>query len=350
MRSRKILTILNWKVISVFAFLCFGFMSCTKDDTSFNESFLYKEWYVVSVNGQTTMEYLGEEEITITFVKNGQFITKWTDREGSETETGEWLWGNDKKTILISSSGDLATCEIMKLTEDEFWFINLEEDALFRCEALIVYDEIEDGLNGNTLGREYGITWVSTPNGKGAVFSSQNESRIEYPFSMGLPNEGTIELQIKVTSGYSYSNYTLNENQSSALLFNTGPSDVWYEGAMWLSVDNTGNISLTTALTASPTSHTLQAEGTNFRFNEWHVISFSYGSEGQYISLNGSIVASNKTYTETLQACGNRSGGRVVPSVGEANSVFWPNNRYDQGFEGVLDYFRSSIKQKDWKL
>jgi len=128
------LSILSWRVISVSVFLCLGFFSCTKDDTSFDESFLYKEWNIVTVNGQTTKEYLGEEEITITFVKNGQFITKFTDSYGSETETGEWFWGDDNKTIRFSGDGDLVSCKIMKLKEIEFWFIDLGEEALFKCE------------------------------------------------------------------------------------------------------------------------------------------------------------------------------------------------------------------------
>lgn len=210
--------------------------------------------------------------------------------------------------------------------------------------------QIMDELNGSTLGTPYGITYTATPNGQGAVFLRTNESRIEYPFLNGLPHQGTIEMLIKVTQGYGYSNYTLYDNQTSASIFTTGPSDVWYLGAMWLNVNDTGGISLTTALTATPTSHTLSAPGTAFRFNEWHVVSFSYGSQGQYIKVDGQLVASNSSYTETLQACGDWGSNRVEPTVGEFLSVFWANNQYESGFEGTLDRFRASTTQQDWVL
>jgi hypothetical protein len=119
---------------------------------------------------------------------------------------------------------------------------------------------------------------------------------------------------------------------------------------MWLSVDNTGSISLTTALTATPTSHTLSASGTTFRFNKWHVVSFSYGSQGQYLKVDGQLVASNSSYTETLQTCGDWGNNRDNPTVGEIHSVFWANNQYDLGFEGTLDRFRASNTQQDWVL
>lgn len=323
---------------------------CTKDEELFNEDYLCKEWKIVSVNNQSTSEYLGEENLNLIFEKNGQFTTKFIDKWGTETETGEWFWTDDKKSLNISIDGDLTIFEIIELTETDFSFIDKNENALFKC---VAWEETEvnfGNLTNDVIGTGYGIKWVTTPDGKGIEFSQKNETRVEYPFEKGLPHEGTIELKIKVSSGYSYDNYKLNSNQQSAILFNTGPSDVWFEGAMWLNVDNSGNISLTTALTAIPTSHTLLAEKTNFRFNQWHVLSFSFGSEGQYISLNGEIVASNKTYTEPLQSCGDRYGNRVTPAVGEALSVFWKNNQYDQGFEGVLGGFRASQKQKDWVL
>ncbi|MDA3930314.1 MAG: hypothetical protein PF541_15295 [Prolixibacteraceae bacterium] len=331
-----------------FCIIIFSFMlSCSKDEL-YNNKLIEKEWKVITINNVSVYSYSGENEILLKFDKNGVFIVTYNDPDFSESVSGEWFWDEDQLTVLLD--GEQAHWSIVKLNSTEFWFNDIEEDALFKCEPFVVYDEIEDGLNGETLGKGYGLTWTSTPNGKGAIFSSTAESRIEYPFSMGLPHEGTIEMQIKVSSGYNYGNYVLNTNQTSAIIFNTGPSDVWFEGAMWFNVDNNGNISLTTALSATPSSHVLLAEKTKFKFDEWHIVSFSYGGEGQYISLDGNIVASNKTYTETLQACGNISVVRVVPSIGEANSVFWTNNRYDQGFEGILDNFRFSKKQQDWIL
>lgn len=70
----RIKTILNWRAIYVSIVLCVGFFSCTDDDALIDYDFLYKEWQIVTVNGQTTKEYLGEEELTIKFLKDGQLI------------------------------------------------------------------------------------------------------------------------------------------------------------------------------------------------------------------------------------------------------------------------------------
>lgn len=216
--------------------------------------------------------------------------------------------------------------------------------------AINAFGQIMDELNGSTLGNAYGITYTATPNGQGAVFQRSMESRIEYPFAKGLPHEGTIEMLIKVTKAYSYYNYVLNDNINYAYIFTTNSADVWYKGAMWFVGYNNGDVTLQTALTSTPTSHSLSATGTSFRYNEWHVVSFSYGSQGQYICIDGQIVASNPSYTETLQTCGNGSGNYDQPIIGETHSVKWQNNQYESGIEGVLDRFRASTKQQDWVL
>ena len=210
---------------------------------------------------------------------------------------------------------------------------------------------IMEEFNGNTIGNSYGIVYTNTINGQGAVFSRVKESRIEYPFSIGFPHEGTIEYLIKIYSGYRYSDYFLNDNSDCARIFDTGSQDVWYPGAIWIDVCNDGTINLGTATTyAQPECHNLKATGTDFTFNEWHTIGISFGSQGQYIMLDGNIVASNASYTESLQTCGNFTSAVNVPTIGELVSCFWVNNRHDAGFEGVIDRFRVSEKQEDWYL
>jgi len=210
---------------------------------------------------------------------------------------------------------------------------------------------IMEEFNGNTIGNSYGIIYTNTINGQGAVFSRVKESRIEYPFSIGFPHEGTVEYLIKVYNGYRYSDYVLNDNSDCARIFDTGSQDVWYPGAIWIDVCDNGTINLGTATAwAQPECHNLKATGTDFTFNEWHTIGFSFGSQGQYIMLDGNIVAANASYTESLQTCGNFTSAVNVPTVGELVSCFWVNNRHDAGFEGVIDRFRISEKQKDWYL
>lgn len=210
---------------------------------------------------------------------------------------------------------------------------------------------ILDQLDGSTIGSNpVGINYISTPHGQGAVFSRANTSKIEYPFSKGLPTEGTIEMRVFVKSGYSYHNYTLTENETSANIFNCGLADVWYKGAILLTVSNSGVITLETALTTTPTYNQLVASTSNFKFNEWHIVSISYGNKGQYIKVDGTLVASNVNFIDPIQACGDWSGNRDVPTVGQLHSVFWQPNQYDSGFEGTVDCFRASATQQDWRL
>ncbi|MCF8363006.1 MAG: hypothetical protein K9G70_10330 [Prolixibacteraceae bacterium] len=340
-------------VLHFLSIFSIGFLmySCSEKEESYS---IVNEWEIVSVNNVSVEEYFGDDiEIILNIESNGKIsITHIVTYNISENETseGDWLWEDDNSSLKVVMDGDIVIWQIEKLTTTELWFHDKTENALFKCEVYEDVDVIEDELNDSSLGNTIGITYKSTPNNKGAVFSLESESRIEYPFSSGLPIEGTIEMLVKIESGYSYDNYELNYNKSSAIVFNTGPSDVWYEGAIWFSVSSNGAVSLTTALTAEPTSHTLKASNTDFSFNEWHIVAFSYGREGQFIKIDDNVVASNSKITERLTSCGDRFGNRVVPAIGEAKSVFWANNRYDQGFEGIVDCFRASNKQMDWKF
>jgi len=215
---------------------------------------------------------------------------------------------------------------------------------------IINAQEIYDRLDGKTLGHGYGITYSDSEFEKGAVFNRELESRIEYLFSEGFPQEGTVEIFLYVTGGYNYDNYKLSEGLDKADIFNTGSSDVWYPGAMWLSVTNSGKIVLSTALNSNPSSHDLIAENTHFRFNEWHAVSFSYGDQGQFLMVDGKVVASELKFKEKMHSSGDHNSRRGNPTLGEYNSCFWKNNQYDSGFEGKVSVFRASDKQQDWTL
>ncbi|KPA13517.1 hypothetical protein MHK_006276, partial [Candidatus Magnetomorum sp. HK-1] len=210
---------------------------------------------------------------------------------------------------------------------------------------------IFENFEGATVGKSSGITYSPTVNGQGAVFTRENESRVEYPFSMGIPRQGTIEFLIKVHHGYHYSKYELTDNKTSAVIFDAGGQDVWWPGGMWFNVSDTGSVSLYTATAwAQGKGHNLNATDTGFTFNEWHAVGFSYGSEGQHIMVDGKIVASNDDYSETLQGCGNFDAPVNPLTLGELESCFWGKNQYDRGFDGIVDFFRASDKQKDWVI
>lgn len=269
-----------------------------------------------------------------------------------------------KDDILYGSTSTTSLSITGLIASTSYSMTVLAKDAAgnksLQSNALVVttlsgssFELIMDELNGSTLGTATGITYTTSPNGQGAVFNRINNSRIEYGFDSQIPRQGTLEFLVKVESGYYYSNYVLNDNLSSAQIWGTDchGGDVFWPGAMKINVSNNGSIELITETVMGQPEYTvLSATNTGFKFNEYHVIGISYGSQGQYLSLDGSVVATNSTYTLPLSAAGNFSQPMDKPTIGKVISSFWGNNQHDGGFNGVLDRFRSSSKQQDWAL
>jgi hypothetical protein len=93
----------------------------------------------------------------------------------------------------------------------------------------------------------------------------------------------------------------------------------------------------------------LTAKNTGFTFGGWHKVGISFGSKGRFINVDGHIVAYDQLALPL--ATGGTSSGQVgAPTIGEMKSRFWPAHQYDSGFEGVVDTFRASAKQGDWKI
>ena len=211
---------------------------------------------------------------------------------------------------------------------------------------------ILDKFNGSSVGEAYGITWVRTSTWRGAEFSRINASRIEYP--KRIPSEGTLEWWIKVSSGYYDQNFQVHANQPEAMIFSTDAhgGDVTWPGAAKLLVYDNGEVSLYIAISKynQPPAQPVTAMVTPFRFNQWHAIGISYGSEGEYIMVDGRLVASAPANAQTLGAAGNHQEPLDVPTIGDTVSHFWQPQQYDGGFEGIVRRFRASAVQRDWYL
>ena len=211
---------------------------------------------------------------------------------------------------------------------------------------------VADALAGSTIGAASGIQWTNALGNRGAVFSAANSSRIEYP---GLiPPQGTLEFWIKVDSGYHYDNFQFHANENSAIIFSSDVQggDVTWPGTTKLFVTNDGKLSywMATSKYDKPPASPTQTRKTKFRFGEWHAIGVSYGRQGQYIMLDGKLVASSPSRTQTFGAAGNHQQSLDIPTIGETVSHFWAHHRYEGGFEGTLAGFRVTASQKDWIL
>jgi uncharacterized protein YraI len=210
---------------------------------------------------------------------------------------------------------------------------------------------VEDFDDGS-LGDAYGLTFASTPTGRGAVFNHSSESRVEYPANRKFPTEGTLEWRILVDGGYSYSDGQLIVAKPEACVFTTTGPDTWYPGSTWISVchDGTINFAMADSMGGQTPLRILTAKNTTFRFGQWHTVGVSYGSQGRFIQVDGRNAA-HDDLSLPLAVGGDLSRQTDMPTIGEMLSRFgWPNNKYDSGFDGIVDTFRASSRQLDWKL
>lgn len=215
----------------------------------------------------------------------------------------------------------------------------------------IKYPQVDE-FEGKSLGAPSGITWVHAIGDRGASFSASDSSRIEYPNL--IPGQGTLEFWINIKDGYHYENYRFAPNQSDAMIFSSDVQggDVTWPGTTKIYASRDGKLTfwMATSKYDNPRAIATQVEGTSFRFGEWHAIGFSFGSQGQYIMLDGKLVASAPGRTQTFGIAGNHNQRLDVPTIGETVSHYWPHHRYEGGFEGTLGEFRVSARQQDWQL
>jgi hypothetical protein len=185
-----------------------------------------------------------------------------------------------------------------------------------------------------------------------AVFSAANSSQLVY--GGYISDEGTLELWIKVNHGYRYDNFQFLDNLDEAVIFSSDcvGGDVTWPGTTKLTVKGNGDITLwmaTSKYNQAPAQATV-ATGTLFRFGEWHAIGISYGSDGQWIMLDGKVVAASPFLKQKLGRAGNHQQPLDEATIGETRSHYWDHHRYEGGFDGILAGVRLSKRQKDWAL
>lgn len=201
-----------------------------------------------------------------------------------------------------------------------------------------IYDFIDGGPVSGWRGKAHGVTF-----GDGvAKLSQMRESRIAYSYARGFPREGFMEMLVRVDEGYRYSHGSLMTQQSCALIFTTDVQggDVTWLGSAWLYACANGDITFHLAGAKFKEGwedrFRLKAQGTPFRFGEWARVGIAFGEEGQYILLNGVVVAANPDNRQKLDGGGNERGPQDQPTIGESVSSLWGNNQHEGGFDGAV--------------
>jgi len=218
----------------------------------------------------------------------------------------------------------------------------------------IGFSQVIDEFNGSSIGTESGVSFVVKDGRQVGEFRKDNKSRVQYPLSTQIPTSGTLEWWVYIEQGYNYSDYTFSWQPTKALLFTTDVwrGDVTWPGSTWLWVCSDGAVTLRIATSKydSTPGQSISASGSSFRFNEWHRIGISYGTGGQYLMVDGEVVASNPANTQVLGTGGDKTIPSDIPTVGEAVPHFLAEGRYTGGFEGYVDRFRISSASQDWVL
>lgn len=232
-----------------------------------------------------------------------------------------------------------------------FWLRNRWERRGFE-DAPGAAESWTDVLDGSSLGQAQGVEWVSTPAGTVARFRRADHSRIEY--SGRFPREGTLVMRVWVKSGYGYQKGLLTTTRRTAVVFSTdnAGADVAWPGASTLFVNDDGTLefTMTTVKYGTAPNQIVRAEKTPFRFEEWHTIGVSWGSEGQAIAVDGQVRARMPGNRQRLGFGGNHESPADVPTIGETRSACWRPGLYAQGFEGRIARVRVSGSQNDWRL
>lgn len=285
------------------------------------------------------------------------YITKsYVNEEGEVIDTMRLVGcaGLVCETCIISS--DTIVCKRDVLNESKYLELEFQETWNCSLGPVDCYPHMIDHLDWSTRGTPFGIQYKVIGDGDCerhvAEFRQRWESRIDYEFGKDISLAGTIEWWINVEHGYKYQDFALKDSLPIALIFSTDTwyGDVTWPGSTWLWAEEDGTLTweMATSKFDSTARHKVVASNTDFRFGQWHALGISYGPEGQYLMLDGEIVASNPANDQILGAGGNFHEPLNVPSIGESASTYALNNQREGGFEGYVDKFRASIYQQDW--
>ena len=244
-----------------------------------------------------------------------------------------WEMGNGKTSVAPEPSQLYSSPGIYKVCLNSSNSIGSSQ----KCLSIPVFQSWEDGMNNTTDGIASSITYQKSQCDTASVFKMKSlinpalNSFITYPQNDWIPLEGSLEFSVKIYNGSESGNMS-----TSALIFNAGNTD--FNNRSYILANSSGDILFRRYNGATYTD--ILAAATNFRFNEWHIISVSYGSLGTQIAVDGKIFANNTSVNFRLN--------QGITTLGQASG--FPSSDYFQGFEGLVDKFRISYSQSDFQL
>ncbi|MGF2413076.1 MAG: PKD domain-containing protein, partial [Ferruginibacter sp.] len=211
-----------------------------------------------------------------------------------------------------------------------------------KCLQIPIFNSWTDNMNGTTNGASNLVTYQNTYcdgesyfNGTLAAFNDYPV--IRYDKQVWLPKQGTIEMLVKVQNGYT----SFGGNSTTSATIFAVDSNGLTKSSFIVGYSN-GNVSFRRFNTTTQTFTDVTATATPFRFNEWHVVSVSYGSIGTIIKVDGITYATNTTANFQLNDGHGFLGGANFQDAANWWGIY--------GFKGLVDKFRVSYSQSDWQL
>lgn len=196
-----------------------------------------------------------------------------------------------------------------------------------------IQDTLLDQFNFSHRGENSNnLSYVKTPIGVGARFTQAKNSRIEYAGD-DLPTSGTIEFLVRIQSAY---RSDVSSNEACAQLMISRRTRFY--------VCKSGLVSMALIPINAKNAITFTVPKTRFRFNEWHLISFSFGQKtGSGIAIDGQAITDPTVGTSTDLTRSEKA------TIGDFETQLNAKTVHI-GFEGVIDALRLSPKEQDWIL
>ena len=211
-----------------------------------------------------------------------------------------------------------------------------------KCRQIPVFNSWTDNMNGTTNGNPNLVTYQNTYCDGESYFNGVTPVYNEYPVirydkQLWIPKQGTIEMLVKVQNGYTSFG---GSNATSATLFAIDSNGLTKSSFIVGYAD--GKVAFRRYNSTANTFSDVIATATTFRFNEWHVVSVSYGTAGTSIKVDGTTYATNTTVNFPLNDGHGFLGGANFQDASNWWGIY--------GFKGWVDKLRVSYTQSDWQL